>query len=125
MKFNIEITVDEYDGESGYSLQDQIIEEASSKFIEQILGRGWDKTSLYDALEKKTLEKIESLMDVDFKNDVAQKVSQNLQNRFEKTKQYKELIAGQEVSSDAIIKTGLKELVSQIVKSEMKNIFSK
>ena len=119
MKFNFTIDVDntEY-------LQDEIIENVALKFIEQVLGDGWDEKDLYSKLERTVLNKMENIMDVNFKEEVAQKVTENLTKKFEKTKQYKALIHNEEVVPDNLIKSGLKSIISDLVKSEMKNIFS-
>ncbi|MDD4779116.1 MAG: hypothetical protein PHT02_00735 [Tissierellia bacterium] len=121
MKFNF--TVDIEDCDSVYSLQDEIIYKSSEVLINQLLGNTYDRTDLGEKLENIMIEKLESLMDLDFKKEVAKKVTDNLANRFEKTMQYKTLKADGEVITDAIIKTGLKDLIADMVKSEMKKVF--
>jgi regulator of replication initiation timing len=121
MKLNFTIEINSYDE---HDLQEEIVDRASSLFISNILGSGWDKNDLYKQLERNVIEKLENIMDVDFKQSVSEKVTENLVMKFEKTKQYKDLLNGQDIVTDNVIKTGLRSMVSDIVKSEIKKIFN-
>jgi hypothetical protein len=120
LKFNITIDVTDY--EDLYEMQNAIIDEAAGEFLQQVFGV-WDEGKSFKALERRVVEKMEKLLDVDFKESVAGKVTENLTNKFEKTKQYKSLIKNEEILSDGLIKTGLRGLVGEIVRSEMKKVF--
>lgn len=120
LKFNITIDVNDY--EDLYEIQNTIIDEAADKFLQQVFGV-WDENKSFKALERRIVEKMEKLLDSDFKKSVAEKVTENLTNKFEKTKQYKLLKEDKEVLSDRLIKTGLRDLVGDIVRSEMKKVF--
>jgi signal recognition particle GTPase len=120
LKFNITIDVNDY--EDLYEIQNTIIDEAADKFLQQVFGV-WDENKSFKALERRIVEKMEKLLDSDFKKSVAEKVTENLTNKFEKTKQYKLLKEDKEVLSDSLIKTGLRGLVGDIVRSEMKKVF--
>jgi len=106
-----------------YDLQEELLNKASEKFIEGILGNKWDDDTLYEKLEKRVISKLEIIMDADFKNSVSTKVTDNLVKKFERTKQYKILQSNGEVVADGIIKSGLKDLIAEIVRSEMKKVF--
>jgi len=121
MKLNFTVDIDRSD--DMYDLQEELLNKASEKFIEGILGNKWDDTSLYEKLEQRVVSKLEIIMDIDFKDTVATKVTDNLVKKFERTKQYKELQANGEVITDSVIKSGLKDLVAEIVRSEMKKVF--
>ena len=121
MKLNFSVEVEQ--DNDVYSLQDEILYKASETLIHQVLGNTYDKTDLGEKLKKAVIEKLEVIMDVDFKKSVGEKVTENLANKFEKTKQYKSLIGNEEVLSDGLIKTGLRDLVGEIVRSEMKKVF--
>lgn len=120
MKFNITIDINDY--EDLYEMKNAIIDEAADKFLQQVFGV-WDENKSFKALERRIVEKMEKLLDSDFKKSVAEKVTENLTNKFEKTKQYKLLKEDKEVLSDSLIKTGLRGLVGDIVRSEMKKVF--
>lgn len=120
LKFNITIDVNDY--EDLCEIQNTIIDEAADKFLQQVFGV-WDENKSFKALERRIVEKMEKLLDSDFKKSVAEKVTENLTNKFEKTKQYKLLKEDKEVLSDGLIKTGLRGLVGDIVRSEMKKVF--
>ena len=121
MKLNFTIEIDRYDEQD---IQEEIVDRASSLFISNVLGSGWDKNDLYKQLERNVIGKLENIMDVDFKQSVSEKVTENLVMKFEKTKQYKDLLNGHDIVTDNVIKTGLRSMVSDIVKSEMKKIFN-
>lgn len=106
-----------------YTLEDEIINKAAENFVYQIVGTRYDNSDMYTRLQNVIIEKLENIMDDDFKISVANKVTENLANKFEKTKQYKLLKADQEVMTDSLIKTGLKDLVADLVRSEMKKVF--
>jgi signal recognition particle GTPase len=120
LKFNITIDINDY--EDLYEMKNAIIDEAADKFLQQVFGV-WDEGKSFKALERRVVEKMEKLLDSDFKKSVAEKVTENLTNKFEKTKQYKLLKEDKEVLSDGLIKTGLRGLVGDIVRSEMKKVF--
>ena len=118
MKFNLKVEVDDEE-----HLKEEIIYQAAEVFIGKVLGNRWDDKSLYSRFEEAVVQKLEIIMDVDFKKAVAEKVTENLANKYEKTKQYKSLIENEEILSDGLIKTGLRGLVGDIVRSEMKKVF--
>jgi len=120
MKFNFAIEINEYDDIC--QLEDEIIERSARIFIEN-LTFGNRNTDLETRLRDTILHKLEDVMNMDFKESVSTKVTDNLVKKFERTKQYKELISNGEVVTDSIIKNGLKDLVSEIVRSEMKKMF--
>jgi len=121
MKLNFTIDVEQSD--DMYDLQEELLKKASEKFIEEILGNKWDDNTLYEKLAQRVMAKLEIIMDTDFKNSVSTKVTDNLVKKFERTKQFKLLQANEEVVSDTLIKSGLKDIVAEIVRSEMKKVF--
>jgi hypothetical protein len=124
MRFNVNITIDDDEGyEGGISLKDAIIDEAAYKLIKEFADV-YSKDNIKGGIEEKATSILESLITPEFKNHIAASVADKLTARFDKTQQYKSLVAGQEVASDATIKSGLKEIVAQIVKSEMKKVFN-
>ncbi|HEY8805692.1 MAG TPA: hypothetical protein VIM42_11425 [Clostridium sp.] len=121
MKLNF--TVDTNESDDIYDLENEILNKVAVLFIGQVLGDTWSKTDLYEKLEQRVISKLEIIMDTDFKNTVATKVTDNLVKKFERTKQYKELQSNGEVVADSVIKSGLKDLVAEIVRGEMKKVF--
>ena len=117
LNFTIDINDTEY-------LQDEIISHVSDRILEEIMGYGWEKSEFTDVVKNKILKMMEDTLTTDFKKEVSEKVTEALTTKFEKTKQYKELAKGVEIENDKLIKTGLKDLVAEIVKSEMKKIFN-
>ena len=119
MKLNITIDVDDTE-----YLQDEIITEVSNRMMEEILGFNWEENKFTEAVEHKMIKMMDNALDADFKKEVSEKITENLTNKFERTKQYKELINGLEIENDKLIKTGLKGLVADLVRVEMKNMFT-
>lgn len=119
MKLNFTIDIDDIE-----YLQDEIIANVSNSVLEEVLGYNWEDSEFTKAVENKILRMMENALTTDFKKEVSEKVTENLTIKFEKTKQYKELSKGLEIENDKLIKTGLKDLVAEIVKSEMKKIFN-
>lgn len=121
-KIKLNFTVEIEENDEYFSLQEEIVEKASERFIREVLGNSWDKTDLYERLEKSVIKKLEDIMDIDFKTSVAEKVTENLSNKFEKSKQYKSLLVGEEIVSDSVMKSGLRDLIAEVVRSEMKKM---
>jgi hypothetical protein len=126
MKFNFEVSVSDYDNENNgdYSLQQYIIDQAVDKFVYDIFGSKYDTDDLSYQIQQLVSRKIDALFTNELKNTISNKVIDGLAARYEKSKQYKELINMNQIASNTEIKSGLKELVHELVKSEMKKVFS-
>ena len=122
MKIDVKITAWE-DNESEYLKQD-IIHEAALQILNEVMrncnhyGRTF-RDNLKDKIRKILTEE----MSTDFKEDVKQLVVNDLSKKFNRTKQVKELKKQYEIDSDEIVKSGLAEMIRDIVKSEIKNCF--
>lgn len=122
MKLNFTIEL-ENDNDKFYSLSDEIVEKAAEMFIDEVLGDFGKEEDMYEKLENSIVKKLENLLDTDFKDTVAKKVTANLANRFEKTKQYNSLLSGEEILSDSAMKVGLRKLIADVVRVEIKKMF--
>lgn len=122
MNFNFTVNLDNC--EDGYDIQAEILNRATDAFIEQILGDSWDDDSLSYKLEKMIKDKVNNICNKDFKEIVCEKLAERLSDKIERTKQYKALISDAEIYHDSQIKTGLRTLIGELVKSEMKKVFS-
>jgi len=63
------------------------------------------------------------IMDTDFKEEVKNSLVDDLSKKYVKTKQYKEVKEQFDIKSDTEIKNGLKDIVGELVGSEMKKRF--
>ena len=113
----------ENDNDKFYSLQDEIVEKAAGILIDEVMGDYGKDEDMYERLENNIVKKLENLLDTDFKDTVAKKVTANLANRFEKTRQYNSLLAGEEILSDSAMKVGLRKLIADVVRVEIKKMF--
>jgi hypothetical protein len=77
------------------------------------------KEDLEETVQKMLLD----VMDTDFKEDVKLNVSKELSAKFERSKQAKEIKETFNISSDAAIKSGLQELISNLVSIEINKRF--
>jgi hypothetical protein len=121
----LDLTIDIQPEDDIYTIQDEIVYKASELLINQVLGNTYNKTEIGEKIEETVIKKLENIMDVNFKKTVSEKVTENLAIKFEKTQQYKLLKADKEIITDNLIKTGLKDLVADIVRSEMKKVFNR
>lgn len=118
MQLNITIN---FDDESSYELQREIIEESAKQLIkEQLYNRidGYGKTyrdGVNDYIKKTLLD----LVDTDFKNDVKNNVVEDISKKYLRTKQYKEIQEEFDIKGDSIIKSGLQTIISDMVNKEL------
>jgi hypothetical protein len=63
------------------------------------------------------------IMDADFKNEVKDALVLDLEKKYIRTKQYKEVKKQFEILSETEIKAGLKNFISDIVKAEIRAKF--
>ena len=118
MDLNLKIKIDDYDESC---LKDDIISQAATQMLNEVM-RNQDHygRSFKEALTEEVRRIMVGTFDTDFKNEVKELVSLDLSKRFAKTAQYKELKAELGVESDTAIKTGLKEMISDIVRAEIR-----
>lgn len=141
MKIEIDIPVEEFDYESDYDdndegnhidvLIDMITDKAASLLVQQI---DYDyRISLEKTLENKInnvekyLEtKITERVSKDSYKVISDKITETVSNkiaeRYERSQQYRDIKKQFEIESDSAISTGMKALISDIVKSEVKKI---
>jgi translation initiation factor 2 alpha subunit (eIF-2alpha) len=125
MKLNIQVDIDKFDDMADMDLETLIINSAAQQLIKEVMNNRYDHygKTFKDLLEDKVKLLLIELMGDDFKKEVKEKVSENLTNRFVKSMQYKELKDRFGIDSDAIIKSGLKDLVADMVSTELKKRF--
>jgi translation initiation factor 2 alpha subunit (eIF-2alpha) len=125
MKLNIQVDINKFDDMADMDLETLIINSAAQQLIKEVMNNRYDHygKTFKDLLEDKVKLLLIELMGDDFKKEVKEKVSENLTNRFVKSMQYKELKDKFGIDSDAIIKSGLKDLVADMVSTELKNRF--
>lgn len=122
MELNFKIDITNYDDLQ--ELENEIIETSARLLIEEIVNR-YDNYE--ETFREKLQDKIEALlletMDNKFKDEVKDRVSVDLAKRYERTRQYKELKDTYNIDSDTVIKSGLKDLVAEMVSVEIKKRF--
>lgn len=118
MQLNVMI---DFNDDSSYELRREIIEESARQLIkEQLYNRvnGYGKTyrdSVNDYIKQILLD----MVDADFKNNVKNNVVEDISKKYIRTKQYKEIKDEFSIEGDAIIKSGLQAIISDMVGKEL------
>ena len=123
MKLNFQISIDD-DYDLQY-IEDDIIDTAARQLITEVMANRYEHygKTFKEKLEEKVKEILLNTMDADFKSEVKEQISIELAKKFERTKQYKELKDAYSIDSDSVIKSGLKDLVAEMVSEEIKRKF--
>lgn len=106
-------------------IKDEIIQAAANQILNEVM-RNQDHygRSFRDNLTGTVIEMINTILDKDTKEYISEKTKDEIINRYVKTKNYKELKKEFEIMSDKEIGNGLEEIISDIVKKEIKKFFS-
>lgn len=122
IKLNFTVEVDDYDDNVG-TIESQIISEAARQLIRETMNNRYEhygksfKENLQDEVKRLML----GIMDTDFKEEVKKTLVDELSKKYIKTKQYKEVKEQFSIENDSVIKSGLKDIVGELVVSELKN----
>lgn len=118
MKLNFTIEVDS-DNEN--RLEQQIIKESAKQLIsEQLYNRNTKygctyREQLMDSIKRILFESI----DTDFKNEVKELVIEDISKKYIRSKQYKDIKDEFEIVGDTLIKSGMQEIISDLVNKEL------
>ena len=121
MNLTFTVTVNE---DTDY-IKDEIIQAAANQILNEVM-RNQDNygRSFRDNLTDTVIKMINTTLDKDTKEYISEKAKDEIINRYVRTKNYKELKKEFEIISDKEIGNGLEEIISDIVKKEIKKFFS-
>lgn len=121
MNLTFTVTVNE---DTDY-IKDEIIQAAANQILNEVM-RNQDHygRSFRDNLTDTVIKMINTTLDKDTKEYISEKAKDEIINRYVRTKNYKELKKEFEIISDKEIDNGLEEIISDIVKKEIKKFFS-
>lgn len=121
MNLTFTVTVNE---DTDY-IKDEIIQAAANQILNEVM-RNQDRygRSFRDNLTDTVIKMINTTLDKDTKEYISEKAKDEIINRYVRTKNYKELKKEFEIISDKEIGNGLEEIISDIVKKEIKKFFS-
>lgn len=121
MNLTFTVTVNE---DTDY-IKDEIIQAAANQILNEVM-RNQDHygRSFRDNLTDTVIKMINTTLDKDTKEYISEKAKDEIINRYVRTKNYKELKKEFEIMSDKEIGNGLEEIISDIVKKEIKKFFS-
>ena len=121
MNLTFTVTVNE---DTDY-IKDEIIQAAANQIVNEVM-RNQDHygRSFRDNLTDTVIKMINTTLDKDNKEYISEKAKDEIINRYVRTKNYKELKKEFEIISDKEIGNGLEEIISDIVKKEIKKFFS-
>ena len=120
MNLTFTVTVNE---DTDY-IKDEIIQAAANQILNEVM-RNQDHygRSFRDNLTDTVIKMINTTLDKDTKEYISEKAKDEIINRYVRTKNYKELKKEFEIISDKEIGNGLEEIISDIVKKEIKKFF--
>ena len=123
MKLNFTVELSNYDNPS--TIEDKIIESAAKQMINEVMNNRYEKSgkTFRDKLINEVKDMLLDVMDIDFKEKVKNSLVDDLSEKYVRTKQYKEVKDQFNIMSDTEIKNGLKDIVGELVGSEMKKRF--
>lgn len=121
MDINISLKVDGDD--SVDSLKYDIIHAAAEQILNEVM-RNQDHygRSFKDKLREEVRNILKEEMGTDFKDEVTSLVSRDLQKKYERTKQYKEIQKELDIKSDAFVKSELAKMIGEIARNEIKSM---
>ena len=123
MKLTFTVELSNYDNPS--TIEDKIVESAAKQMINEVMNNRYEKSgkTFRDKLINEVKDMLLDIMDADFKEGVKNSLVDDLSKKYVKTKQYQEVKKEFNILSDTEIKNGLRDIVSELVGSEMKKRF--
>jgi len=122
MKMNFSINIDNSDIDY---VESEIIKESARQVINEVLSNRYEHhgRTFKDKLKEEIKTMLTDIMDTDFKNEVKNALVLDLEKKYIRTKQYKEVKEQFEILSETETKAGLKDFISDIVKTEIRTKF--
>jgi len=123
MKLTFTVELSNHDNPS--TIEDKIVESAAKQMINEVMNNRYEKSgkTFRDKLINEVKDVLLDVMDTDFKEEVKNSLVDDLSKKYIKTKQYKEVKEQFDIKSDTEIKNGLRDIVGELVGSEMKKRF--
>jgi len=123
MKLNYTVELDYNDNIS--DIESAIIYESAKQLINEVMNNRYEHygKSFKEKLQEEVKRMMLDVMDTDFKEEVKNSLVDDLSKKYARTKQYKEVKEQFDIKSDTEIKNGLKDIVGELVGSEMKKRF--
>lgn len=123
MKINTTIETKENDVDE---IKQKIIHAAAHEMLNEVI-RNQDHygRTFKDDLREEIRSILSETFDLAEKNEIKELVAKDIKSKYIKTKQYKELKDEFDIMSDKDIKSGLREIITDIVKEEIKKYFAR
>jgi predicted house-cleaning noncanonical NTP pyrophosphatase (MazG superfamily) len=124
MKLNFTVEVFDKD-EDISSIEYEIIQEAARQLITEVMSNRCEHygKTFREKLQDEVKNMMLGVMDADFKEELKNTLTEELSKKYIKSKQYKEVKDQFDIKSDTEIKAGLKDIVSELVNTELKKRF--
>lgn len=121
MKLNFTVEVNDYNDDVG-SIESEIISEAARQLICEVMNNRYEHPgrTFREKLKDEVKTMMLDIMDTDFKEDVKKTLADELSKKYVKSKQYKEIKEQFSIDNDSLIKSGLKDIIAELVISELK-----
>jgi len=123
MKLTFTVELSNYDNPS--TIEDKVVESAAKQMINEAMNNRYEKSgkTFRDKLINEVKDMLLDIMNTDFKEEVKNSLVEDLSKKYIRTKQYQEVKEQFNILSDTEIKNGLRDIVSELVGSEMKKRF--
>ena len=123
VKINTTIETKENDVDE---IKQEIIHAAAHEMLNEVI-RNQDHygRTFKDDLREEIRSILSETFDLAEKNEIKELVAKDIKSKYIKTKQYKELKDEFDIMSDKDIKSGLREIITDIVKEEIKKYFAR
>ena len=123
VKINTTIETKENDVDE---IKQEIIHAAAHEMLNEVI-RNQDHygRTFKDDLREEIRSILSETFDLAEKNEIKELVAKDIKSKYIKTKQYKELKDEFDIMSDKDIKSGLREIITDIVKKEIKKYFAR
>lgn len=123
VKINTTIETKENDVDE---IKQEIIHAAAHEMLKEVI-RNQDHygRTFKDDLREEIRSILSETFDPAEKNEIKELVAKDIKSKYIKTKQYKELKDEFDIMSDKDIKSGLREIITDIVKEEIKKYFNR
>lgn len=121
LKFEIEVAPNDHIDD----VESEIIREAARQLINEVLNNRYEHygRTFRDKLQEEIKEMLLTIMDTNFKEEVKNGLVEELTKKYVKSKQYKEIQEQFSIDSDAVIKSGMKDIIADLINSELKKKF--
>lgn len=116
----LEMKLDIFNSSRVSDIENKVVSEAARMIVCEIFGRRFEhKSPFREMLETEVKKIVINEIDTDFKEEVKNKVTSELSDKFMRTKQFNDIKKEYGIEPDSAIKSGLKQIIAELVREEI------